>query len=458
MAHQNGTAFGCSAAGLTLRPAQRRGIDLARHELWAISSAMTEQNQVSSDLPSIDPGVVSWVEYWHPIAWKGLLIACSLAVLAAVASIAFLLLLWRTSTVRHQTTDWHSTALQAVKAADADLLRAKKDVADAHAEAAEAQTKAIHASETALALKASAAEVQQRIAALEKEHAVANAALAAADARAASAQEEATRATESIARLQADLASAPERIATLEQQASAAKAALADTGSRLVESEVKARRAAETISALEAEAAKAQSHIATLEKEAATAKAGLADANARAIQAQADATRAQKRMTTLENEADSEAATRAESDRLAAGAQKAPEKTKAPRSLSLEQQARITAALRPYAGQEYTLSVGSDSESENLLCQIDAALRAAKWKSIPSPYSITIDTKCGVYNLNSLWGFRIRLSDKANTKHQWNMLMLVNALKAEGIATDGSIETDETSPTAIAVGVGVQPK
>ena len=33
-----------------------------------------------------------------------------------------------------------------------------------------------------------------------------------------------------------------------------------------------------------------------------------------------------------------------------------------------EQQSRITAALRPYAGQEYNLSVGPDSEPESLLC------------------------------------------------------------------------------------------
>ena len=26
---------------------------------------------MSSDLPSIDPAVLAWGEYWYPIAWKG---------------------------------------------------------------------------------------------------------------------------------------------------------------------------------------------------------------------------------------------------------------------------------------------------------------------------------------------------------------------------------------------------
>jgi hypothetical protein len=113
--------------------------------------------------------------------------------------------------------------------------------------------------------------------------------------------------------------------------------------------------------------------------------------------------------------------------------------------------------LKSYAGQEYTLSVNSDLEAENLLREIDAALRAAKWKRVSSPHSLPIDTACGTFGLSLLWGVRLRLSDQADTEHQWNMLMLVNALKAEGIATESSIEADEVNSTAISVSVGVQP-
>ena len=412
---------------------------------------------MSSDLPSIDPAVLAWGEYWYPIAWKGMLVSCSIAVLAALASSGFFLLLWRASIVKDHSIEWRTTALQAqTKTLDADVLRARRDLEEANARVVKTQAEATYANETALALKENAAKMQERIDTLEKEATVANAVLAAAEARAERAQADATRANEKTAVSQTDLANAQEQIATLEQQVSTAKAALEAADARLAEAEAKARRASETVSSLETDANKAQSHIATLEKEAAAAKAALADADALATRAQIDGAEAQKRLAILENETASASAPRAESDRLAAG-EKALEKTKAPRSLSQEQQSRITAALGPYAGQEYNLSVGPDSESESLLCQINSALRAAKWKRLPSSYAITIDTPCGTFNLSSLWGVRIRLSDKADPKHQWNMLMLVDALKAEGISADASIEAEEPSSTTIAVTVGVQP-
>ena len=412
---------------------------------------------MSSDLPSIDPAVLAWGEYWYPIAWKGVLVSCSVAVLAALASSGFFLLLWRASIVKDHSIDWRTTALQAqTKTLNADVLRAGKDLEEANARVVKTEAEATHANETALALRENAGKMQERIDTLEKQATVANAVLAVAEARAEQAQADATRAGDKTAVSQTDLANAQERIATLKQQVSTAKAALEAADTRLAEVEAKARRATEIVSSLETDANKAQSHIATLEKEAAVAKAALADANARATRAQIDAAQAEKRIAILENETASASAPRDESDRLAAG-EKAPEKTKAPRSLSQEQQSRITAALTPYAGQEYNLSVGPDSESESLLCQIDSALRAAKWKRLPSPYAITIDTQCGTFNVSSLWGVRIRLSDKADTKHQWNMLMLADALKAEGISADASIEAEEPSSTTIAVTVGVQP-
>jgi predicted nucleic acid-binding Zn-ribbon protein len=413
---------------------------------------------MSSDPPSIDPAVLAWGEYWYPIAWKGVWVSSSIAVLAVLASTGFFLLLWRASIVKDHSIDWRTTALQAhTKTLDADVLRTRRELEEANALVVKTQSEATHANETALALKENAAKIQERIDTLEKEATVANAVLAAAEARADRAQADAMRASEKTAASQTDLANAQERIATLEQQVSTAKAALEAADTRLTEAEAKARRASETVSSLETDANNVQSHIATLEKEVAAAKAALADSDARATRAQIDVARAQKRIAILENETASPSAPRAESDRLAAGVQTALENTKASRGLSQEQQSRITAALTPYAGQEYNLSVGPDSESESLLCQIDSALRAAKWKRLPSPYAITIDTQCGTFNLSSLWGVRIRLSDKADTKHQWNMLMLVDALKAEGISADASIEAEEPSSTTIAVTVGVQP-
>jgi hypothetical protein len=280
---------------------------------------------MGSDLSPIDPATLNWVEYWYPIAWKGLLVAGLITIIGAIASIGFLLIQWRTSNVREQLSDWRISVLELqTKRADADLVRAKADIADA-------------------------------------------------DARAAAAQ-------------------------------------------------VDARHATERASALEADAAKAQERIATLEQEAAAARAAIADADARA-----------------------------------AAAQLAVDKFKAPRTLTLEQQARVTAAVTAYAGQEYTLSVAAGSEAENLVCAIDAALTAAQWNRISGSYATTVDTKCGTVGLNMLSGLSIRLSDNAATEQQWNVLALVNALRAEGIAVDGAIDAENGSSTAIAVMVGMKP-
>jgi hypothetical protein len=75
----------------------------------------------------------------------------------------------------------------------------------------------------------------------------------------------------------------------------------------------------------------------------------------------------------------------------------------------------------------------------------------------PGSYSITVDTKCGTVGFNAFSGLSVRLSDKAETEQQWNVLMLVNALRAEDIAVDGAIDPENASPTAIALMVGSKP-
>jgi chromosome segregation ATPase len=350
---------------------------------------------MGSDLSPIDPAVLNWVEYWYPIAWEGLLVAVLITVIGAIGSIGFLLLQWRTSSIREQLSNRRISVLEfQAKKSDTDLERAKADIADADALAAGAQADATRATERAAALEADAAKAHERITTLDKEAAAAKATIADADARATGAQ---------LAR---------ER----------AKADIADADARTAGAQADATPATERAAVLEADVAKAHERITTLEREAAAAEATIADADTRAAETQL-----------------------------------ALEKFEAPRTLTLEQQARITAAVMPYGGQEYTLSVGSGSEAENLLCAIDAALTAAQWKRIPPSHSITVDTKCGTVGLTMLSGVSIRLSDSAETEQQWNVLELVNALRAEGIAVDGAIDPENASLIAIAVMVGIKP-
>ena len=67
------------------------------------------------------------------------------------------------------------------------------------------------------------------------------------------------------------------------------------------------------------------------------------------------AAQAQKWIAISETRTASPSAPRVSFDRLAAGVGKAAANTKAPRSQSLEGQSRITAALRPDAGQDHRL-------------------------------------------------------------------------------------------------------
>jgi hypothetical protein len=104
---------------------------------------MVDQNQMVSDLSPTDPALLAWAEYWYPIAWKGLLAAGVITAIGACAGIAFLLLQWRTSSIREQQSEWRTSSLEVQsKNADAELAKANSEIANANARAAEANQKA----------------------------------------------------------------------------------------------------------------------------------------------------------------------------------------------------------------------------------------------------------------------------------------------------------------------------
>jgi hypothetical protein len=110
-----------------------------------------------SDLPPISPTLLEWAEYWYPKSWTGLLVAGFVTAIAAAASIAFLLLQWRTTTIREQQSEWRTSVLelQTAKANEAagkaheraaalerDAEASRAAIAEANARAAEAGQKA----------------------------------------------------------------------------------------------------------------------------------------------------------------------------------------------------------------------------------------------------------------------------------------------------------------------------
>lgn len=93
---------------------------------------------------AVDPSLLEWAEYWYPISWKGVLTGGIITAVGACATIAFLLLQWRTTTIREEQSDWRTSVVEADTAkAKAELGTAQADIAKANAQIAEAnaQTK-----------------------------------------------------------------------------------------------------------------------------------------------------------------------------------------------------------------------------------------------------------------------------------------------------------------------------
>jgi hypothetical protein len=97
-------------------------------------------NHVAFEIPPVDPATLAWAEFWYPIAWKGLIWAGGLTAVGACATIAFLLLQWRTTSIREDQSEWRTATLETQTAqAKASLGIAQADIVKANAQIATAQ-------------------------------------------------------------------------------------------------------------------------------------------------------------------------------------------------------------------------------------------------------------------------------------------------------------------------------
>lgn len=91
---------------------------------------------------AIDPSLLEWAEYWYPISWKGVLAGGLITAVGACATIVFLLLQWRTTTIREVQSDWRTSVLESETAkAKAELGTAQADIAKATAQIEEARAR-----------------------------------------------------------------------------------------------------------------------------------------------------------------------------------------------------------------------------------------------------------------------------------------------------------------------------
>jgi hypothetical protein len=116
---------------------------------------MAEKNVKGSQPVPIEPSLFDWAEYWYPISWKGVLAGGVITAVGACATIAFLLLQWRTTSIREEQSEVRTVALEAQTAqANAALGTAQADIAKANAQIAEANARALEAQVALVKFKA----------------------------------------------------------------------------------------------------------------------------------------------------------------------------------------------------------------------------------------------------------------------------------------------------------------
>jgi hypothetical protein len=92
--------------------------------------AMALQTPINPTPPA-SQSLLQWAEYWYPISWQCVVAAGVATALCASVMVAFLVLQWRTASIRELQTAWLSTNLEAQTA------QARKDTAEALERAAD---------------------------------------------------------------------------------------------------------------------------------------------------------------------------------------------------------------------------------------------------------------------------------------------------------------------------------
>ena len=135
----------------------------------------------------------------------------------------------------------------------------------------------------------------------------------------------------------------------------------------------------------------------------------------------------------------------------------------APRVLSDEQQAALLAAVKPFSGQQYHLSVAIGSEPAAFACVVHARLKEAGWKpSAPSGLLQTHPCENGIdlgdeIDINVSSGFRAIFRGDATPAVRNAAVALAATLAHDGIeAEPGFNNITVSDPTMIAVVIGAK--
>lgn len=198
----------------------------------------------------------------------------------------------------------------------------------------------------------------------------------------------------------------------------------ADTKRRIAEAEARVQEANLEIARLNKETAK-------LSVDAESARADIAKANERAA----------------------EANQKAEEERLARV--KLEDKV-AWRTLTQEQQERISSKIKQFAGQQYMNFVASDPEAINFLRLIDAVIKAGDWNKLPPKGPLTSLEEGATIIVKS--GISIQIAPSRASDLGIRAITLASAVKSEGIPAEANTNPEcETNPGAIWIVIGSKP-
>jgi hypothetical protein len=133
---------------------------------------MAKKNAKGSQPVPIETSLLDWAEYWYPISWKGVLAGGVITAIGACATIAFLLLQWRTTNIREEQSELRTAALEAQTAqanaalgtAQADIAKANSEIAKAHEGIASANARAAEANLKAETERAERVKLELRLA------------------------------------------------------------------------------------------------------------------------------------------------------------------------------------------------------------------------------------------------------------------------------------------------------
>ena len=244
------------------------------------------------------------------------------------------------------------------------------------------------------------------------------------------------------------------RIAELRERAEKSEAHLADANVRISESDARVREAEAKVADSGARVKQAEGRIAVQVAKVKEADARIAEAQRGAAEASAKA-EGFRRDIAKANESSAKAEARAAEATLELA------RFKAPRTLSAEQQARVRAAISPFAGTPYELGVTPIPEAINFVIAIDAVLRSAGWankESAKKDFRFTFTLSSGSKVEQTYLSNVVLAWTRANLgKHEAAINALGEALKAQGIAVSGELlADDEPSPETIHVLVGVK--